>query len=236
MERLTLEQSVIRGTVLGKPVMCFVRASPAGLQLPAGAYLLRPPVENPVYGQVMWVEPVSAQWQAEASMDAFIKAPAYDVIKGAPAYDVIKRAPAIIHWKAPAAMNYAPSKYDLKPPTGHKVADPSAIKFSDPSAVKTAAPAIKFDVGGPSAIKFTDASAQKVRQANAPAIKIDVAGPQAGSPLKGEVPSERNSLAALEPVLISSRTIAGHCLVVTTGFADLIDVVQRAGGVALVVP
>ena len=34
---------------------------------------------------------------------------------------------------------------------------------------------------------------------------------------------------------MSGRPIAGSCLVVISGFADLVDAVQRAGGVTLIV-
>lgn len=90
-----------------------------------------------------------------------------------------------------------------------KFTNPSAVKFS-PSAVKFSATAVKFT--DPSAIKFTDRS-------GAPAIKFDSAGSQMA-----------------QAVVISERAIAGgNSFIAIAGFDDLIDVVQRAGGVTLVV-
>ena len=155
MEKLTLRQSTIVGTVQGKRVMATVRASQPGLLLPAGQYVLHPPVDNPVYGRVMPIEPV--------------------------------RTPG------------APSAHKLQPQTQTRAA---AVKVDSP-AIKFDSPAIKFDSP---AIKF-----------DSPAIKFDSAA------------------GGAQPIVLTSRPIAGNTFLVTAGLGELFEAVRRAGGVILVV-
>jgi hypothetical protein len=174
MERLTLHQSTIHGAIQGKPVMATVRTSPPGLLLPAGQYVLRPPVDNPVYGLVMAIEPVPAASAVSRSAVTF---------RGDP--------------QTPTAhKSYTPSAHKFEPPSTHKVGAPAAIKLDSP-AIKFDSPAIKFD---------------------SPAIKFDT---RAGG--------------AAQPLVIASRPVAGNCLVVTAGLGELVDALQRSGGVILVV-
>ena len=49
------------------------------------------------------------------------------------------------------------------------------------------------------------------------------------------VPSGTTARAGGAAIVLSGRAIAGNCLVVDTGFDDLVDAVQRIGGVTLVV-
>jgi hypothetical protein len=124
MEKLTLQQSTIFGTVNGKPVMSTVRASSAGLLLPAGQYVLQPPVDNPVYGLVMSIEPLPAS-----------AVPAGEIsIRGMPTSGIVKTPSAAMGTpappiRAPAVVKFSPS-----------------IKFDSP-AIKFDSPSIKFDTG-----------------------------------------------------------------------------------------
>ena len=148
MDTLTLSHSTIRGFVTAKAISCTVRSSPAGLQLAAGRYLLRPAENNPVYGLVMSIEPMPSQGPGPAAV------------------------------KLPTMPKVVPSG-TLARPGGP----------------------------GPAAIKM-------------PAMPKVVAS------------EGREGGAA---IVISGRAIAGNCLVVTTGFEDLVDAVQHAGGVTLIV-
>jgi hypothetical protein len=192
METLTLEQSVLRGTVLGKPIMCTVSTSPPGLKLPPGSYLLRPPQNNPVYGPVMAIENVAGDTGDEAL-------------------------------KTPAA--YTPSGALVKvPPASRAKRAPPAVKADAPS-IKFDAPAIKFDAP---AIKF-DAAAAKIDVA---AIKFDSPAAKFDAPASGwdVFPGRQRPW-----VPISDRMTGGNCVIVTAGYGDLVEVVQRAGAVRLVV-
>lgn len=172
MEKLTIHQSTIHGAIHGKPVMATFRTSPPGLRLPPGQYVLRPPVDNPVYGLVMSLEPVPHA--------------------------------------ATASRQVAPSA--IKVATGPQTTAPAGIKVG-PRAVPTvrAAPAIKFDSP---AIKF-----------DSPAIKFD-------SPA---IKWDTGAGGAAQSLVVASRPIAGSCLVVTAGLGDLVDALQRTGGLMLVV-
>jgi hypothetical protein len=216
METLTLDGSVIRGMVQGKPILCTFLTSPPGLRLPAGSFMLRAPYNNPVYGTVMSVEPysdtaaLSALGEAQGGPDpAAVKfraasdpvggkaTPGLDPagVKIAPGPDpaALKVNPGAFT-RAPAGVKDRPGAYDMTPPAIK--ADVAALK--DAPAIKFDAPAIKFD--SPSAIK----------EANV--------GPYTTA-----------------PVTIADRAIAGNCLVVTAGFADLVEAVGRAGVIRLVV-
>jgi hypothetical protein len=100
-----------------------------------------------------------------------------------------------------------------------KITDPAAVKVTAAASIRTItppapadAPAIKIDAP---AIKFdSPASARDT----APAIKFD-------SAVSGQMPS----------VPLSDRSIPGNSLIVSAGFGDLVDVVQRAGAIKLVV-
>jgi hypothetical protein len=156
--------------------MATVRPSQSGLLLPAGQYVLHAPVHNPVYGEVMGIEPVQTP-----------------------------DAPAMRMNKAVKAPNVAPAAHKTYAPAAHKATiDSPAIKFDSP-AIKFDSPAIKFD---------------------SPAIKFD-------SP--AAIKFDSGAGRAPQPVVITSRPIAGNSLYVTSGLADLFDAVRMAGGVILVV-
>jgi len=273
METLTLQQSTIRGVVLGKAVFCTLRGSPAGLQLAAGNYLLRPAQNNPVYGLVMAVEPLPDRVPTDSIAISYGKvehtaAPGkVDVTPPAnpsavkftepTAHKATDPAavkftdPSAIKFTDPAAVKFAdPAAVKFTEPTAHKATDPTAIKFTDPSAIKFTDPAavkfteptahkatdptaIKFTspsavkFADPSAVKFVDPSTLKFGPAaavatlvppHAPAIKFDTAAGQVN-----------------QPVVIGERSIAGNAFQATAGFGDLVEVVQRAGAVKLVV-
>ena len=241
METLTLQQSTIRGVVLGKAVFCTLRGSPAGLQLAAGNYLLRPAQNNPVYGLVMAVEPLPDRVPTDSIAISYGKvehtaAPGkVDVTPPAnpsavkftepTAHKATDPAavkftdPSAIKFTDPAAVKFAdPAAVKFTEPTAHKATDPTAIKFTNPSAVKFADPsAVKFV--DPSTLKFGPAAAvATLVPPHAPAIKFDTAAGQVN-----------------QPVVIGERSIAGNAFQATAGFGDLVEVVQRAGAVKLVV-
>ena len=215
METLTLERSVIRGIVLGKSIICNVRTSPAGLCLPAGSYVLRPPQDNPIYGKVMLIE-LLAETPTPAAIKISEQIPA-------PAHNIFKMT-AFDHLRAPSAPEYTM-------PSAIKLTAPSALKLTAPAAPANApsradAPAIKFDAP---AIKF-DAPAMKF---DAPAIKFD--NPAMGWDTAPAIKFDPAARGPVPSVPLSDRSIPGNSLIVSAGFGDLVDVVQRAGPIKLVV-
>jgi len=282
METLTLQQSTIRGTVLGKAVFCTLRGSPAGLQLAAGSYLLQSPQNNPVYGLVMVIEPLTRAAEAATSaFDSFRKAQATapgKIALGPPANpSAVKFTepaahkatdPAAVKFTNPSAVKMTdPSAVKFTDPSGVKMTDPSAVKFTDPSAVKYSDPsAVKFTdpsavkYSEPSAVKYSEPSAVKysepsaVKYSEPSAVKFTGAaahkftdpstvkyGPAAAVATLGlpqGAPAIKFDTAAgqvNQPVVISERSIAGNSFQATAGFSDLVEVVQRAGAVKLVV-
>jgi ribosomal protein L32E len=274
METLTLQQSTIRGTVLGKAVFCTLRGSPAGLQLAAGSYLLQPPQNNPVYGLVMVIEPLTRAAEAATSaFDSFRKAQATapgKIALGPPANpSAVKLTepaahkatdPAAVKFTSPSAVKMTdPSAVKFTDPSGVKMTDPSAVKFTDPSAVKYSDPsAVKFTdpsavkysepsavkysepsavkYSEPSAVKFTGAAAHKFTDPSTvkygPAAAVATLGlPQGAPAIKFDTAAGQVN----QPVVISERSIAGNSFQATAGFSDLVEVVQRAGAVKLVV-
>jgi hypothetical protein len=181
MERLTLQRSTIHGTVHGQRVMSTVRAAPAGLILPPGQYLLHSPVDNPVYGQVMAIEPLPAS----------VLPPGDIYIKGMPGSGIVKTP------SAPVAIKDAPATIK-----DTQMRAPAWLKINSPAS-KVDSPSIKFD---------------------SPSIKFD------GPSMKWAT----GPGSADQPVVITSRPIAGNGFVVTSGLGDLFDAVRRAGGVILV--
>jgi hypothetical protein len=131
MEKLTLRQSTILGTVLGKPIMSTVRASPDGLLLPAGEYLLHPPVDNPVYGPVMPIESLPP--------GAAVDYGGYKIVPPTQSSGIVKTPSAT---RAPSALKFSPSGKVDSPSIKF---DSPAIKFDNPTAMKFSSPSIKFD-------------------------------------------------------------------------------------------
>jgi hypothetical protein len=201
METLTLRQSTIHGSVLGKPIMCTLRGSPSAPQLPVGNYLLLPAVQSPVYGMVMSIQPLGA------AGDPAMKSPSqYDLRPAARAADT-----------SPGAVKYSLTALKLSDnvplPDGVAMYTDSRIKFTDPAAIKFAPAQHKTPAHG-----IFKTVAQGIYKTVAPAIKFDSASQMASS------------------VVISERPIAGgNGFIASAGFADLVDVVQRAGGVRLTV-
>ena len=250
METLTLQQSTIRGTVLGKAVFCTLRGSPAGLQLAAGSYLLQPPQNNPVYGLVMVIEPLTRAAEAATSaFDSFRKAQATapgKIALGPPANpSAVKLTepaahkatdPAAVKFTSPSAVKMTdPSAVKFTDPSAVKMTDPAAIKFADPAAVKLTDPsAVKYSE--PSAVKFTGAAAHKFTDPSTvkygPAAAVATLGlPQGAPAIKFDTAAGQVN----QPIVISERSIAGNSFQATAGFGDLVEVVQRAGAVKLVV-
>ena len=246
METLTLQQSTIRGVVLGKAVFCTLRGSPGGLRLAAGNYLLRAAQNNPVYGLVMPIELPGSGTPEQWSWN-YAKVPA-----GAPSFDYLK-APALPPGKVAYQPPADPSAEKFVEPVAHKATDPAAIKLTVPSAVKMADPAaIKY--ADPAAIKYVDPAAIKY----ADPVAIKYAAPAASKAVGMTDPASLKygpaaAVATLvpphapaikfdtaagqvnQPVVISDRSIAGNAFQATAGFGDLVEVVQRAGAVKLVV-
>ena len=248
METLTLQQSTIRGVVLGKAVFCTLRGSPAGLQLAAGNYLLRPALNNPVYGLVMALEPLSDRVPTDAIAISYAKIEHTAARSDLGASAVKFTDPAAHKATDPAAVKFTnPSAVKFTDPSAVKFTDPAAIKFTPPSqtapAVKVdfaAAPAVKVDVAAAPAVKFDTAAAPAIKfdTAAAPAVKFDAAAAVATLGLPHSAPAIKFDTAAgqvNQPVMISERSIAGNSFQATAGFGDLVDVVQRAGAVKLVV-
>ena len=246
METLTLQQSTIRGVVLGKAVFCALRGSPAGLKLAAGNYLLKPAQNNPVYGLVMAIEPLPAgvSTDAVAVMYGKLDPPPARSDLGASAVKFTE--PAAHKATDPAALKFTdPSAVKFTDPSAVKFSDPAAVKFTDPSTVKftppaQTAPAVKVDVAAAPAVKFDTAAAPAIKfdTAAAPAVKFDAAAAVATLGLPHSAPAIKFDTAAgqvNQPVMISGRSIAGNSFQATAGFGDLVDVVQRAGAVKLVV-
>ena len=104
---------------------------------------------------------------------------------------------------------------------------PAALKHS-PAAVATLVPttkpaysAILKEVPGFKSVSFRDVASSKV---DAPASKVD-------APAIKYVPGQ----GMVARVIIAIRPIGQNCLVAQAGFSDLVDVVQQAGGVGLIV-
>ena len=245
MESLRLDGTTIRGLVKGRPVNCIVRSVPDGLVLPRGQYLLRVGENNPIYGLFLAVEATAAPGSAAAinymkmAPSALKDSPAAAIatlVPAKPAYGaILKEVPG-----APAAVKYAPaSKVDAPAalkyaPAGEKYA-PAAVKYAP--AAKFDAPAAKFDApaykaDGAPAAKF-DAPAYKAD--GAPSAMFDAA---ASAKFDG-APSAKFDFVAGQGmtarVIIAIRPIGQNALVAQAGFSDLVDAVQQAGGVTLIV-
>lgn len=204
METLTLQQSTIRGTVMGKVINFAFRGSPAGLQLPPGSYLLRPALNNPVYGRVIAIEPLGGPGDVAVShkvglTESAAPAAGWDVkpqgqnLARPPGQNLASPGQNLAN---PPGQNLAraPGQYDLTPPSMYGFKDsPAPVRYDlTPPALDcikdTAAPA-KYDLKPPAfdalkrapAIKFDGAPAIKFDQPaafnamkDAPAIKFDV--------------------------------------------------------------
>jgi hypothetical protein len=130
---------------------------------------------------------------------------------------VVGTEKTMVYLKTPAIKIApdAPSSVKSPPPAGVKMAP--AIKFDAPAIDKWKAPASK---GYAPAIKF-----------DAPSAKAEVPGGESDAPSSPKDSANRG----FGTIVVASRAIAGNCLVITSGFADLIDAVQRAGGITLIV-
>jgi hypothetical protein len=133
---------------------------------------------------------------------------------------------------SPAGLTLPAGQYLLRPAADNPVyglvmsIEPMRPGGQGPASVKLTPAGLKVT---PAAVKMTPAA---VKMAPA-AVKMTPAG------LKMAPASKVDSPAAWvqQPgaIVISGRAIAGNSLVVTLGFGDLVDAVQRAGGVALIV-
>jgi hypothetical protein len=228
MESLRLDGTTIRGTVKGRQINCIVRSVPDGLVLPRGQYLLRVGENNPIYGLFLAVE--AAGGPAAASAHKLTghwgvkdtPAAVATLVPTKPAYSaIIKEVPGA-HKIAPVAHKVAAGAHKIAPAAKF---DAPAVKFDAPAAkfdapaVKIEAPAAKFDAP---AAKF-DAPAIKF---DAPAAKFDAAAVKADF-----VPGQGMTAR----VIIAVRPIGQNSLVAQAGFSDLVDAVQQAGGVTLIV-
>jgi hypothetical protein len=156
---------------------------------------------------------------------------------------------------APAGLKLPPGQYVLKaspnnPVHGPTVAIESAgATASTATAVATLAPPgvavshhkftppgsapgiMKLTPGAPGAIKVAPGAPQTHKIApravkDAPAEKVDFAPSWKWDGAPGQSPQR---------VLIGSQAIGENCFVAMAGFADLVDAVQQAGAVTLVV-
>jgi hypothetical protein len=216
METLTLIHSMIRGSVAGKMLNCSVRSSPEGLKLPAGQYVLRPAARNPVYGMVISIEPTQP---GGLGPTAGKQVPVTETLTLH--YSKMGISPPASKVDAPAIPKMAGAKIEapaskVDAPAGLKPA-PAIIHLKTPSGAKVGAPASKVDA--PTALKWAGAKIET------PASKVD-----APSSAWDVTPAVRAGA-----IVLSDRAIAANCLVVTAGFGDLVDALQRAGTVTLVV-
>jgi hypothetical protein len=212
MESLRLDGTTIRGLVKGRPVNCIVRSVPDGLVLPPGQYVLRVGENNPIYGLFLAVEAAGAPGAAASALKW-----TPDTAPGA-----LKHSPAAVATLVPTTKP-AYSAIIKEVPGGKLAA--TALKYVP--AAKFDAPAAKFDAP---AAKF-DAPASRV---GAPASKVDAPATKAvdaPAPKVEYVPG-RGMTAR---VIIAIRPIGQNCLVAQAGFSDLVDAVQQAGGVTLIV-
>jgi hypothetical protein len=126
---------------------------------------------------------------------------------------------------SPAGLTLPAGQYLLRPAADNPVyglvmsIEPMRPGGQGPASVKMTPAGLKVTPAGlkvtPAALKMTPAGLKM-----APASKVD--SPAAWVQQPGAI-------------VISGRAIAGNSLVVTLGFGDLVDAVQRAGGVALIV-
>jgi hypothetical protein len=126
---------------------------------------------------------------------------------------------------SPAGLTLPAGQYLLRPAADNPVyglvmsIEPMRPGGQGPASVKMTPAGLKVTPAGlkvtPAALKMTPAGLKM-----APASKVD--SPAAGFQQPGAI-------------VISGRAIAGNSLVVTLGFGDLVDAVQRAGGVTLIV-
>ena len=241
MESLRLDGTTIRGMVKGRAVNCIVRSVPDGLVLPPGQYVLRVGENNPIYGLFLSVEAAIAPGVAPAV--------SYDKFRPS----AMKDSPAAVATLVPTTADYA-TVWKLPP---HKIAP--AAKFDTP-AVKIEAPAAKFDAPAAKfdapASKF-DAPAVKVAPASkfdAPAVKVAPASKIDAPAAKFDAPAAKFDAPASKAVdapaikldfvpgqgmtarvIIAVRPIGQNSLIAQAGFSDLVDVVQQAGSVTLIV-
>ena len=135
---------------------------------------------------------------------------------------------------------------------GHIVKQPPSALKDSPAAVATLVPAkpaysaILKEVPG---VKLAPTSAKQVPSAkfDAPAAKFDAPAAKFDAPaVKVEPPAAKFDAAAIKfdfvpgqgmtaRVIIAVRPIGQNCLVAQAGFSDLVDIVQQAGGVSLIV-
>ena len=251
MESLRLDGTTIRGTVKGRQVNCIVRSVPDGLVLPRGQYLLRVGENNPIYGMFLSVEVAGAPGAAASALK-WTPSP----VKDSPSFSWDKMSPTAVKYSPAAVATLVPTKpaYSAiikEVPGAHKIA-PVAHKIAagahkiaaagkmDAPAIKADAPAIKFDAP---AAKF-DAPAAKF---DAPAAKFDAPAAKFDAPAaKFDAPAAKFDAAAVKAdfvpgqgmtarVIIAVRPIGQNSLVAQAGFSDLVDAVQQAGGVTLIV-
>jgi hypothetical protein len=126
---------------------------------------------------------------------------------------------------SPAGLTLPAGQYLLRPAADNPVyglvmsIEPMRPGGQELSSWKTTPTALKMTPAGlkmdPAGLKMAPAS-----KVEPPAAKFD--SPAAGFQRSGAI-------------VISDRPIAGNSLVVTSGFGDLVEAVQRAGGVTLII-
>lgn len=117
----------------------------------------------------------------------------------------------------------------LLPPGVNHPSTPTAIKFAPPaapSAQKVTPAGLKVAPGAHKIAPSTIKDAPAVKADFAPSMKFDSPSMKFDGPAAGR---------SGQRVLISSRSIGEDSFVAVSGFSDLLDAVQRAGEVTLVV-
>jgi hypothetical protein len=152
---------------------------------------------------------------------------------------------------SPAGLRLPPGQYILKAAPNNPVYGPAvSIEGGAPAAgqasavaalVAPGAPVSHYyktpqGAGSPGAIKFGPAGIK-----DAPTGKVDAPAGKFFEPPAGkffDAPASPRDAAGGRPaqrVLIGSRAVGENCFVALAGFSDLLDAVQRAGAVALIV-
>jgi hypothetical protein len=124
---------------------------------------------------------------------------------------------------SPAGLKLATGRYLLRPAENNPVyglvisIEPMPSQGPGPAAVKL--PAMPKDAASATAARPVGPGPAAVKLPAMPKV----------------VPSGTAAREGGAAIVMSSRAIAGNCLVVTTGFDDLVDAVQHTGGVTLIV-
>ncbi|HXN47044.1 MAG TPA: hypothetical protein VN893_10420 [Bryobacteraceae bacterium] len=91
VSNLKLQNGSMIGTLAGKSVLCFVQAT-QGSEPPAGKYIVRGPIDDPVYGRVAILTMANVAGAGQAVTGWFTRPPAGATVS----YDM--QSPAVYQW------------------------------------------------------------------------------------------------------------------------------------------